>query len=390
MSGSIGNYENLAGTDLSSLPTVTKAAIVKTMGYSSADTMSSAELDIAIMSFFALNSAFPVLPSPSADSSDSASSISRLSMESQNKMAKICLGVLDAWLEAIDKEDERRKEEERSFPNVVRAEEKRAQRLGLAHGLNGYLNEIRAQEAQPTQELAFVASAFIIGSHYIGPSAGIVDVASNERFTVNAQANFMDANIWGRLQQTIPTETTFIANLFVTAVATSVAVEGISKGKETQDPKAKAESFARQVLSLVNSSGFVSILMNAQVHKTENGVPLTNERKEQNLNVARAVLLSTALTALYMAKYGGMRGAEFLAMIDSNQGIEKGSQAEQVAGQLRSYLSLLPADKQADLKNAFVAFIDSGPVDPDKKFAQLFDVGNVMEQMHLNKPDLYV
>ena len=393
MSGSVGNYEGLLNSDLSALPSPTKVALAKTMGHSSADTMSSADLDAAILSFFAFNSAFPILPVPSkasADSTGDIDSITRFTFEVKNKMAQICIGVLDAWLEAIDKEDERRKEEERSFHNVTKEEEKRAQRLGLSHGLNGYLNEIRTEAALPTQELTFVASAFIIGSHYIGPSSGIVDVASTEKFTVNAQANFMDANIWSRLQETIPTDTAFIANIFVTAVATSVGVEGVLKGKEAQDPKAKAESFARQVLSLINSSGFVSILMNAQVHKTENGIPLTNERKEQNLNMIRAVLLSTALTALYMAKYGGMKGAEFLALVDNNHTFEVGSTGAQVAEQLKAYLGTLPADKQADLKNAFVAFIDSGPADPTKKFAQLFDVGNVLEQMHLNTPDLYV
>lgn len=405
MSGpNISDFGQFAGFDITQLSPTEKAAVAKAFGFPSADSMTQADLNQAIASYFLFNMSFPTLPTPSETNNSvggvGSATAGAFALEINNRLQNVTIGVLDKWLDSLkelaeerarkESSPEYRAEQDRKSPDAVAKEEAQTNLVhGLVDGLSAYVADLKVSDSinSPSKDLAFIAGALIIGSQFVGNVSGVADVdGTRNAVAFNPQASFMDSAIWNPLSQTgiqIPTDTSFIANLFVTAAALTSAAEGAKQGgkSDPKDPLTRAESFAKQITALVNSEGFVSFLMNMQVHKNENGEPLNNQQKTQNVNTIKAVLLSMALTALYIAKQGGGTGAEFLNMLENGKGYEPGSTEESMVAQLRGVLSALTPEAQATLKGAFAAFIDNGPQDPTKKFAGLFDVGNVFTHL---------
>lgn len=407
MSGpNISDFAQFAGFDISQLSPTQKAEVAKAFGFSSADSMTQAAFDQAIASYFLLfNMAFPALPPPSDEQGNNSvgpvggTSATALIMAAKNRLLEIAIGVLDSWLDSLKKiadeyarkisSPEYRAELDRKSASAVAHEETKTNLVqGLIDGMSAYVADLKVNDSinSPSKDLAYLSGALIIGSQFVGNISGVADPDGRSSVAFNPQASFMDNTIWNPLRQTglmIPTDTSFVANLFVTAAALTSAAEGAKQGAkgDPKDPQARAESFAKQITALVNSNGFISFLMSMQIHKNEKGEPLNNQQKTQNVETIKAVLLSLALTALYMAKKGGGTGAEFLNMLENGKGYEPGSTEESIVAQLRGALGGLSANAQQILKDSFVAFIDNGPQNPTKKFDGLFNVGNVFDHL---------
>lgn len=170
-----------------------------------------------------------------------------------------------------------------------------------------------AKDWTPSIVMSSAAFATMVGAPH-----NIVDVASTDMVTVNpiqdANINFLPLVVESNLKESF----TLTVNLFAVGaymVANLQAIGKAQKGEKTVTEDAVI-AFATEILDKVEGNLVNAFLMNMIISKSEGTSPVTENRMQELATIAKIVMLSVALTALYTLGTGWITPEEFLSLIN--------------------------------------------------------------------------
>lgn len=360
----------------------------KKTGFSSQDSMSTADIAAALAMMWTMNAESPVLVPPS-EGSNKVGAVDGYAfvMSMCSKYHEICMHVLDAWAENIKAQVEAAKQLEKSPSHVAKVERERAIRLGLVQNVKDYAEQLKIDKNDGM--LQSVASALVITGAFTGLLVkSVVDVASTPLVGITPQIDF---SVNFASQALAPIAEDFRAQLGLIGawamgtMATYSILEatGEKPGKQIDD-KTLANKYASKIISLLNSDQLNNFIMALLVNRTENGQPLSNERKAELSAVLKLILLASALAAIYKSKTGKITGEEFLELSDgTSMKPEEGIEAQLVQA-IKMQFKDMDEDTKTKVLNALARYMDTDP-----KLAKLFNVGTTFDNVNENlvRPD---
>lgn len=369
--GAFGQVGGSGGV-VPSLGAESQAPQVKKTGYSENDVLSSAALEEAILTHMVRNADVPVLDSSIADSavgevSDSGSRFAMMQMESLHKIA---MSVLDAWSDNIKEIVEKSRREESDPFYLAKLEEARKDRLGMVETFRSAVENI-SNSGNP-DALAFATTSLVITAGFTGYNAGVTDVVSTNMVSFTPQVDEISGvfNQQAALQgNDMRAELGMLGTLMINLAVRYTEIEGM-KAPKLLDPKLAASSYADKILKIVNSDQIGTFLMALLVSKGEKSDQVSPGRVAQLSATVKAILLATALAALYKATYGGMTSQEFKDLMTGKMP-PKTDQETTLVAHLSEHLATLEPSQREALLDGLATWASSAKLsfDHNKAFA---------------------
>lgn len=243
-----------------------------------------------------------------------------------------------------------------NLPATQREEELNRNRAGqlwtdMIGGVSSYIQE--AQGTRP-EAVAFMAASFVIACTFIGDYMSIVDVSSTNMVAVNPVQDAV-GSIAHLIPQQLQESFTLTVNLFAVGLIHFANAEAISKAMQTGKPPATQETvdaFAKSVLEKVKGNEVNALLMAILVNKFGNVGEVTDNRMLQLVAMAKLVMLSIAMAAVYQSATGWMTPEILEELMEGN--VEAKSEEDQ-----KQFVS-----KFAPLHEAYMEVIRDGII-PD-------------------------
>lgn len=232
-------------------------------------------------------------------------------------------------------------------------------------GVTGFLN--RARDEVP-DAVPFIAASFVISMSFIDNFSSIVDVLDQGFIDVKPLQEVISPMIQ-LVPQTLQESFVLAINLYAMGLITFANAEAVGNSLRSGDPAATKDTvlaFARSVIEKVATNEINYLLMAILINNTEDGAPVTDQRMNQLAAMAKAVMMSVALAALYKVETGWITSEEFQDMLEGN--MEPRSEEESVLVELFQNLrletvrdGLLLEDDWENLMHALGLFIRGNP-----------------------------
>lgn len=340
------------------------------------------------------DSAMPILDEPSAVDFEA---LHRLSMQ------KIANEMLDKWLDSIEEQGRRVREELRSAqylawlklhsPDYFAEVERKADRIsgesaamsspdylawvatlgpsdrdyqrqyedrvGLQvetiQSVGNFVGRVRDGEISMSSAVPLAAASFVLGITSTGEMLTTAELG---------QAADMNAStykeMWNHVGNNLPEIRPDILGLLgammmvqFTAQATVNTIADPAGDAGGKPNKKFAEEYAKTVIQMVTGKD----LDNA------GGAMLSGkaDNPSAGVTVLKISFLATALALLYKNEAGKITGDEFAGMLSGEIPLEKGDLKATLAGLIRSSLGQLPGDMRLTLVNNLLAYMDTNP-----------------------------
>lgn len=231
----------------------------------------------------------------------------------------------------------------------------------LVNGVNEYFKTSK----DSVDAGSFMAAALTIASGLVGGIAGTTLVESAS--TVISQV----------MPLAILDPTTLTINLFAIGLIYSATAETIGKaiqaGKKPQN-LALALNFAEQTLMKIKGDQINQFLLASLMNRNENGKPITSQRAQQFSSMAKIVMLSLALGAIYKGAVAWITDKEFVSLLQ-NPNFKEGSINPEVQDAIKRLVSAIQIELKAlnpkDSTTILAALLDYFGSNPS--FDSLFD-----------------
>lgn len=365
-------------------PAPTTSAPKKT-GFSNKDSISAAELAASLSMMMGLNAQTPMIPPPSdnnVQSVGSSSANSAFILRMGDQYYKTCTNILDAWSKSLDQQAEETRAAEKSPAKLAKAEALKKENLGLLDSVRGYADQLRSDNN--TQALGTLTSSLMTVGAFIGVATlGVLDASSKMISAVTPQVNFavsLVTQATSSLAEDFRAQLGLIGALSMGTIINYSTVETIYEklsGKSV-DERVLAEKFGLKTIQLINSNQLNLFIEGMLANKTENGKPLTTERKEELAAALKLIMLASALAAVYKAKTGKITDQEFLDLALARGNMKpEGEIEKQLVSLIKDQIALMSPTEKFKILNALGSYMDSDP-----KLKSLFDVGNAFDDVN--------
>lgn len=153
-----------------------------------------------------------------------------------------------------------------------------------------------------------------------------------------------------------------------------IAAKGATGDKEKPKDNVFAQGYAKNMISLVNSSSFNSYLMAIVTQNIPKGQTVSPESAFERIAMVKMILLSSALAILYQAEAGKMSGEEFAGMLNGTIKFEAGNIRANLVSLIRANLDIVKDPKvRSAILNSLLEFFDTDPsIETLSKPAELF------------------
>lgn len=379
-----GSYSQIAGG--SSVqpvtgPTSTAGPKAK-IGFSSQDSISASEL-AALAMMLTSNAQYPILFPPadpnnvgSIGSVQNGSSIVQLS----NQYHKACMSVLDSWSESIQKQADAAKAFEKSPAHLAKIDATRKDNLRLLDSVKDYADQMKTDGQ--TQGLGALTGALMITGAFLGVIATGIVVASTKFIeSVSPQVNFavnLATQATANLSDDFRAQLGLIGAWAMGSLMNFSTIETIAdkqSGKAVDD-KLLAEKYGLKTMELINSNQLNLFIEGMLANRTENGKPITEERKSELSAVLKLIMLGSALAAIYKSKTGKITGQEFSDLINGKMKPD-GDLEKQIVATIKDLIEQLNPSEKDKVLYALADYMESDP-----KLKNFFDVGNTFDDVN--------
>lgn len=369
-----GSSAHIGGPSSVAPASVNGTHSTKKTGFSNKDSLSSSEIEAALLMMYTIYAQNPTLQPP-VEFNKLGLDGGILGLTAQYH--KVVMNVLDSWAENIKKIAATAAEIEKGPQHQSKIEHERKLRLGIVEGVKNYADQLKSSHEDGM--LGSLATALVLTGAFIG-AVTVVDVSSTLLVGVTPQ---IDAAVGFSTHALSPLSETFAAQLGLIgawAMGTMISYTTLEsvvdkQSGKTVDDKTLAEKYATKALKMIVSPELGSFISGMLVSKTEKGAPLTNERQNQLAAVLKMVLLSSALAAVYMSKTGHITSDEFLSLARGTMKPEKGVETDLVVAIKDLLDDMLPSEK-VKILDALASYMDTHP-----KFASFLNVGKTFDSV---------
>lgn len=331
----------------------------------------------------------------------------------QNAIDQICLDMLDNWSRNLKEEAEKIKrklespdyiaqQQQHSSQFIAHQQEQTAIRMGadvqsyvnslappdpsqvsqliqqysvrvdISQGVDSYLQDTKAGKTGALGVLPIVTAATLIGS---------VSVLANfPNVTASVEGGFMTGtfdNFVNMIPNDMRAELGLLGSMFAMGTlnyAEASNVADAASGKKTHSKQSLAENYASKVIQLAESNVLNGFIQSLFAKKTENGVPLSQEKMNELTAKLTIMLLSTCLGALYTAGTGWIDGEDFKGLLKS-KGDDKSLESK-IISLLNNELEKLSPFEREKMVGALAKYMSKHP-----SFKSFFDIEKSVEGM---------
>lgn len=157
---------------------------------------------------------------------------------------------------------------------------------------------------------------------------------------------------------------TMTINLLVTGTmyqsAAETASTAMQKGEKPVD-KEMADQYAKDIIAKVKGNEVEGAILAFLKDTLVGSKPVTHEQLAELVNIAKVMMLLTALSLLYRTETGWITPEEISAMIRGKMTLEPGSLQAQLVDLINQYRSALSPAMQNLVFTAMLTFIDQKP-----------------------------
>ncbi|NGX41985.1 MAG: hypothetical protein K940chlam7_00259 [Chlamydiae bacterium] len=346
------------------------------------DTLSPSQVQALLLMYFM---DVPNLPKPVVVNEGDTLNIDLINAQIATRWAEIGSGMWDKYLDQLEEESKKVREylrspqyeklmEQSQVSGMSRGEIIRTQgyqrylnnlpgetRDIELQGVTKYLNRARDEESAT---IPFMAVSFAITTSFIGDYMNIVDVASTGMVGVNPIQDAV-AQILPQIPQQFQEAMAITINLFAIGLIDFSNVQVVGSSANTGQPPASKDAviaFARNVLETVKSNEVNYLLMALLINTTEEGAPISEERIKQLSSMAKIILMSIALAALYLVEAKQMTAKEFVDLVNGKLGSRSEEETQLVAylQQLRGS-GLISESEWENLTGSLGKFFEANP-----------------------------
>ena len=370
----------------------TSTTTTQQVGYSSTSTISSSDLEASMAMYLANSPQFP-----QTVSAPGVSNVAGISVDLTSSYNRIMDGMLDSWQRSIDENGQRIREQ---YIQKVQVQDPMMQEwvasaqltLQLVHQNNLQFSLDRqdalrvgssestnnANKSTPVNDndgLPIFAMGSVAG---IG-AAGATSITAMVSVSDGPSLSHMEQIVVAIVPDDMRAQLGLIgalmaAPLFIyTANAATAATTTADTPDKVRDLNS-ARNWARSLIATLRGNAFDNFVTVNVLNRMAGGRDISPERRQQLLSIAKIILLSSAMMAIYKLETGKITGQEWFAMLNGQMTLPEGDIRNQLVAQIHSYLADLDPPEATRLLTALAGFADTDPsaadvVEPGRVFA---------------------
>lgn len=253
------------------------------------------------------------------------------------------------------------------------------QQIGPINAAASYVEATRHGKIEASAAIPLVAASIAIGMTETGRVVTAKEIGNITDITSTAFKEMWDKTT-ANLPMEIPPDMGIIAALFMvrqTAETMAMSVSGGQGGKQA-DLKQFANDYAKLVMQLVGKKDLDNIGKDVLAGKTD--------RPEEGVALLKVSFLATAMALLYKADTGDtLNGEKFAALLNTREPPKESDTLGVLATLMRFHLSSLPADTRVRVIENLMAYMDTKPKVEDKMAEAAKLYASLMQEIPLDE-----
>lgn len=338
--------------------------------------------------------------------SGTRSSVGSMNDLYQSSLDAFCKRVLDSWNASIrnmadftkvqektdlqkvaDQKVDDKRVDDKKFDDKKADEKRTSEDSAMANRgpppiqsiIENFQSRLNVGDKSARNNVVTMTSMLVISASFIGNVGGSMQAMPASETPFNVICDSI-----GPIQNMIPSdmraELGLIGAMFATGAMYQAAVVTVAKGVAGPNIDLKfAKNYAAQTIGWIKSEEFNNFLGAMFIGKTENGQPITEERKKQIAAIMKVTLLMNALALIEKVQIGHLTGEELKAMIDPEGAIKIGANDSRapLIQLIRENLKQMTEPQKEELLSSLFAYYETQPkleklTEPVNDFKALF------------------